>query len=103
MVEVTSNPDVKNPGAPPARAARVRPKPTKFKVRKFVQGMDTHPVLFSDENEALAKRYIKNNHPRGREVYLESPDGIRTHYSADHDFQDTDAWQEWDDDDDDEG
>jgi hypothetical protein len=85
------------------KPVRVRPKPTKFKVRKYVAGMDTHPVIFSHESEALAKRYIKDNHPRGRAVYLESPDGnSRTHYSADHDFQDTDAWIDWDDDDDEE-
>jgi hypothetical protein len=81
----------------PARA----PKPPKYKVRKYVAGMDTHPVLFSDESQALAENFIRKNHPRGKEVYLEHPDGTRRHYSADHDNQGTDAWFDWEDDEED--
>jgi hypothetical protein len=90
----TPDPGTKTP-------VRARPKPARFRVRKNVQGMDTHPVLFSDESRALAERYIKTNHPRGREVYLEHPDGTRQHYSADHDHQGTDAWFDWEDDEED--
>lgn len=89
------------PTVTPTRPARVRPKPTKFKVKKFVQGMDNHPTLYADENRILAERYIKTNHPRGREVYLEHPDGTRQHYSADHESQGTDHWLDWEDDDED--
>ncbi len=83
----------------------VKPKPkvVKFKVRKYVAGLDTHPVLFAHEDKALAERFVKTNHPRGKAVYLESPDGKRQHYSADHDFQGSadSAWQDWEDDDED--
>lgn len=86
---------------PSTPAARTRPKPTKFKVRKVVQGMDTHPVLLSHENPNVVKRYITTNHPRGKEVYLEAPDGTRTHYSADHDHQGDDPWLPYEDEDED--
>lgn len=77
--------------------ARPRPKPTKFKVRKVVAGMDTHPVLFADESETAVNRYITQNHPRGAEVYKEAPDGTRTHYSADHAHQGDDGWLPYED------
>lgn len=80
-------------------AARARPKPVRFKVRRYVPGLDTHPVLFSDENENAAKRHVRENYPRGREVYLETPGGERMHYSADHDFQGDDPWLPFDEDD----
>jgi hypothetical protein len=98
-----STPDKPVTGTGTAKPKPVRPP--KFKVRKYVEGMDTHPVLFAHEDETQAKRYIKQNHPRGKEVYLESPDGTKTHYSADHAHQGSDddlVWQEWPDDDDDE-
>lgn len=77
--------------------AKARPKPTKFKVRKVVQGMDTLPILHASESETAAKRYITTNHPRGAEVYLEAPDGTKTHYSADHAHQGDDGWLPYDD------
>lgn len=79
--------------------ARARPRPVKFRVRKYVAGLDTHPVLFSSENENAARRYITTNHPRGKEVYLEAPDGEKTHYSADLTHQGDDGWLEYTDDD----
>lgn len=82
-------------------AAKPAPKkPVKFKVRKVVAGMDTHPVIYTSDNQTLAENYITTNHPRGKEVYLETPDGAKKHYSADHDFQGTDAWNDYTDDED---
>lgn len=69
-----------------------RPRPVKYKVRKIVPGLDTHPVIHSDESEAVAKRFITTNHPRGRAVYLETPAGDKFHYSADHQTQGEDPW-----------
>jgi hypothetical protein len=80
-------------------AVRARPRPVKFKVRKYVAGLDTHPVLLATESESQAKRHIRENYPRGREVYLETPGGEKTHYSADHDYQGDDPWLPFNEDD----
>lgn len=93
--------DDTKPTPPVKPAARARPRPVKFKVRKNVPGLDTHPILFSSENENAAKRHITTSYPRGREVYLEAPDGTRTHYSADHAFQGDNPWLPFEDEDED--
>jgi hypothetical protein len=94
MPDITDTTTTKGTVAPASK------KPVKFKVRKVVAGMDNHPVIYSSDNQTLAENYITANHPRGREVYLETPDGAKKHYSADHDFQGTDAWNDYSDDED---
>jgi hypothetical protein len=41
------------------------------------------------DTENAARRYVENNHPRGHEVYLETPEGTKHHYAADED----EPWQ----------
>jgi hypothetical protein len=73
-------------GKPPPR------KPgTKHRVRRVTED-GSHPVLKSYDSEGPARKFIRDNYPRGREVLYESPDGVRHHYSADHDFQGDDPW-----------
>lgn len=88
---------------PPATTtprARPRPKPTKYKVKK-VDENGLYPTISPFDTEGEARRFIRNNHPRGRNVFLESPDGTREHYSADHAHQESgDGWFPFEDEDD---
>lgn len=65
---------------------RVRRRKTDYTVRLLTEsGAD--PVQFSHEDKGVARHYVETHHPRGREVYVEYPDGYREHFSADHKFQ----------------
>jgi hypothetical protein len=69
--------------------------PTKYRVRRVTEeGND--PVVFAHEDKGVARQYVKTNHPRGLEVYVQHPDGYREHYSADQEFQGSDngGWNE---------
>lgn len=71
-------------------------KSAEFKVRRYNKDYDNHPVVFRSESEVLAKHYIKTNHPRGAEVYLEGTDGSKKHYSADLEHQgEEDSWPDF--------
>lgn len=78
------------------------PKPKTHKVRKVNPDDYTNPgvVVFQNESEGATRNYIKQHHPRGREVYLETADGAKEHYSADLDAQGDDPWTEFSDDED---
>lgn len=79
----------------PERSKTVPPKSGNAKVRRVTDG-DYHPVVFEHESEGTAREYIKRNHPRGAEVYLETADGKKQHYSADLDAQGhEEAWSDW--------
>lgn len=83
----------------PARA----PRPKKFRVR--LHNVDdysgqSNKTVFEDESENAARAYIRTHHPRGREVFLHSPDGSKEHYSADLDAQGDDPWTEYSEDED---
>lgn len=64
----------------------VKPRKPVFRVRKITENGDDPQVTKFDTKEE-ARRYVVLNHPRGREVYVEHPEGYREHYSADHAFQ----------------
>lgn len=84
--------------APESGDTELKPRPvrrsrTHYVVRRMTEsGAD--PKVFSHEDKGVARRYVETNHPRGREVYLEHPDGYQEHFSADHKYQgsDTDGW-----------
>ena len=81
----------------PAKVGRTKPRkprPPEWKIRKnFLEG--NHPVVKRFPTESAARGYIKKNHPRGREVFLENPDGSCEHYSADLAAQEEDPWIEF--------
>jgi hypothetical protein len=89
-----------NPESPEADDAA--PAPRKVRARKPVYRVrritDTgeDPQLFKFDEKAQAHRYVETNHPRGRAVYVEHPDGYQEHYSADLNSQGHDGggWQE---------
>lgn len=91
-----------------SRTRPVRPakpaKPPVFKVRQHNPDDYATPgkVVFSHESEGVTRNYIRQHHPRGREVYLELPNGDREHYSADHAAQggDAEGWFDYDEDED---
>jgi hypothetical protein len=68
-------------------------QPRKPKMRKSVyvvrrmteSGAD--PAVFSHEDQGVARHHIETNYPRGREVYLQHPDGYQEHFSAEHKAQ----------------
>jgi hypothetical protein len=77
-----------------ASPRKVKPS-TKYRVRRVTPD-GTDPVVFSHEDQGVARRYVEDNHPRGLEVYVQHPDGFREHYSADQEFQGSDngGWNE---------
>lgn len=81
------------------------PKPPVWKIKTHnpddYTGNNSKEVAKFD-SERQARNYIKANHPRGRSVYLQNPDGSREHYSADLDAQghDDDGWLEYSEDED---
>lgn len=82
--------------AKPARRP-VKPQKPKFRVKRVDLNQPDHAgtdIVPAFDSEGPARRYIKENHPRGREVFLELPDGSREHYSQDHDNQGDDPWIE---------
>jgi len=87
----------------PVRPARP-PRPPVFKVRLANPDDYATPgkVVFSSDTEGIARNYIKQHHPRGREVYLETPAGRLEHYSAEHDMQghEDGGWFDYDEDED---
>ena len=85
----------------PARA----PRPKKYRVRLHNADDYTgqsNKTVFEDESENAARTYIKTHHPRGREVFLQLPDGSKEHYSADLAVQDGEenGWIEYSEDED---
>lgn len=99
MSETQSEAQAENPHAEEYEETRVpRPKKrqTKFRVRRYNPESDFDPIVFAHEDKGVAQRYVKDNHPRGREVYLEHPDGYREHYSTDHEYQGSEPWMEFD-------
>jgi len=79
--------------ARPKRPAR----PPKWTVRRVDLNQPDHAGsnIVQFDSEGPARNHIMNNYPRGREVFLQAPDGSRQHYSADHDFQGDDPWQDF--------
>lgn len=64
----------------------------------------THPnhnrkVVFRSVSESRARDFVEKRFPRGSEVYVESPDGVTTHYEAERTGergQDAEKWQPFD-------
>jgi hypothetical protein len=92
-------------GQAPVRPSRPKAKP---KARIRVHNPDDYTgnanktlMSFEGDNaELLARNYIKQHHPRGREVFLHLPNGSKEHYSADLDTQGEDPWTEYSEDED---
>lgn len=84
------NPEDENP---PPRRVRAR-KPV-YRVRRLTEtGED--PTAAKFDTLAEARRHVETHHPRGREVYVEHPDGHQEHFSADLAYQghDSGGWEE---------
>lgn len=66
-----------------------------FRVRRVTLTGDDPQVAKFDTKE-LARHHVTVNYPRGREVYVEHPDGYQEHYSADLSNQghESGGWQE---------
>jgi hypothetical protein len=83
-----------------------KPQAPKWRVRAHNpddysgQSNKTVATFEGDTGEAQARTYIKQHHPRGREVFLHAPDGGMEHYSADLDAQGSDPWTEYSEDED---
>ncbi len=95
-VQDATQPPANPPDIPdsPAEPRRVKPS-SKYRVRRITpDGSD--PVQFAHEDKGVARKFVADNHPRGREVYVHHPDGYREHYSADQAFQGSDngGWNE---------
>lgn len=71
---------------------RPRRRRTHHTVR-LVTESGNDPVQFSHEDPDVVKQYVKDHHPRGGEVYTETPEGYREVYSADHEFQGKPGWR----------
>jgi hypothetical protein len=92
--------------AKPARAPRPKPvtiyrhNPDDYDGSHVAVKKFDHPDPKIAEHQARA--YIKANHPRGRDVFLQLPDGSREHYSADLAAQDGEenGWLEYSEDED---
>lgn len=78
----------------------VKPRPPKWKVRRVDTDQPDHAAttnpLVEFSSEGPARRHIETNYPRGREVFLENPDGSREHYSQDTEYQGDDGWVTFD-------
>jgi hypothetical protein len=57
-------------------------------------------VVFETDDENAARKYVETNHPRGREVVLQTSDGRLGHFSADLKAQghDNQGWLDFSDD-----
>lgn len=57
-------------------------------------------TVFESDDEQAARRYVETNHPRGREVVLQTADGKVGHFSADHKAQghENEGWLDFSDD-----
>jgi hypothetical protein len=93
--------------AAPTRAPR--PKPVRIRVHNpdDYSGTNNRTIVsFTHPDPAAAERqaraYIRQHHPRGREVFLQLPDGSKEHYSADLAAQDGEenGWIEYSEDED---
>jgi hypothetical protein len=62
---------------------KVKARKPVFRVRRLTETGDDPAVGPKYDTLAQARRYVVLNHPRGREVYVEHPDGHQEHYSAD--------------------
>jgi hypothetical protein len=67
-------------------------RPRKQHVVRRVTESGNDPVLFGHEDQGVARAFVARNHPRGGEVYTETPDGYREVYSADLDYQGSNPW-----------
>jgi len=72
----------------PKRAPK--PKPVRVRLHNpddYTGGNNRTVASFTDPDPAVAehqaKQYIRQHHPRGREVFLQLSDGAMLHYSAD--------------------
>jgi hypothetical protein len=103
-MSVTDDEEVQ--AASPARRRR-KPRPDTWSVKTHDPDfLGNNRGVFKDSSpdaERLAKAYIVQRHPRGREVYLESPAGETWHYSADLAAQghENDGWLEYSEDEED--
>lgn len=74
-------------------------RPEKHHVRKHNPddySGNSNAIVKTFDSETQARNYIKQNHPRGREVFYHSPaDGTRQHYSADLDAQSENPWTDY--------
>jgi hypothetical protein len=83
--------------AKPARRP-AKPQKPKFRVKRVDLNQPDHAgtdVVPAFDTEGPARRHITQNYPRGREVFLELPDGSREHYSQDVAGQGDDPWMEF--------
>jgi hypothetical protein len=83
-----------------AKPARRPVKPAKPRYRVRVADLNQPDHAGADlvkpfDSEGVARKHITQNYPRGREVFLEKPDGSREHYSADLETQGEDPWVEF--------
>jgi hypothetical protein len=74
---------------------KVRARKPVFRVRK-VSETGEDPTVTKFDTKELARRYVETNHPRGREVYVEHPDGYAEHFSGDlaNQGHESGGWQE---------
>ncbi len=56
-------------------------------------------TVFESDDENAVRRYIETNHPRGREIVLQTSDGRLGHFSADLKAQghDNEGWLDYSD------
>jgi hypothetical protein len=73
---------------PPAKE-----KPKVWRVRSAIElGQSGNPrILHEASTEREAQRYVEQRFPRGREHYVEHPDGYKEHYTHGED----EPWQEF--------
>jgi hypothetical protein len=75
-------------------APTVSDKPQFYKVRL------THPshnrkTVFRSVSPTRAQAFVENRFPRGSEAYLESPDGVTTHYEAERQGENGTDAEKW--------
>ena len=70
----------------PLQPRKVKARKPVYRVRKVTDTGDD-PQITKFDTLGEAHRYVETNHPRGREVYVEHPDGYQEHFSADHKAQ----------------
>lgn len=92
----------KTPAKTPARPRKPRPERHEVRAHNPDDYSGTaNKLVATFATEASARRYIKTNHPRGREVFYSNPQsGVKEHYSADLDAQGEDPWTEYSEDED---
>lgn len=83
----------------PVRPARPRNRKHRVRLATDVHSQGSHDGLgktvLETEDEAEARRYIEQHHPRGSEAVLQLSDGSVQHYSADHAAQFGNGWSDF--------